>query len=81
MGLAGSGAAVQERKGAAVQVRQRGGSDGAGLRGDSAGGRLVAQKRGGGGGGGGGGMAFEQVTDHEPPPFSFYKAASNQKAT
>ena len=51
---------MQERKGAALQVRQRGGNDGAGLRGGSAGARLVAQKR--------GGMAFEQVTDHEPPP-------------
>ena len=46
MGLAGSEAPVQERKGAAVQVRQRGGSDGAGLRGGSAGARLVAQKGG-----------------------------------
>ena len=73
MGLAGSGAPVQERKGAAMQVRQRGGSDGAGLRGGSAGAQLVVQKR--------GGMAFEQLTDHEPPPFSFYKAASNRKAT
>ena len=50
---------MQERKGAAVQVRQRGGSDGAGLRGGSAGVRLVAQKKGGrGGGGGGGGNGF-----------------------
>ena len=49
-------------------------------RGGSAGVRLVAQKK-GGGGGGGGGTAFEQVTDNEPPPFSFYKAASNRKAT
>ena len=69
----GAGHQCRSEKGRQCRCGKRGGSDGAGLKGGSAGARLVAQKR--------RGMAFEQVTDHEPPPSSFYKAASNRKAT